>query len=336
MFASKGEIVQSLCEVGVDATEAVMLAQQARPAVELRVHPVADESTIPIGATKIGGRPDLPAGMEWRWRGPYPAECMDHLRQCIADPEKTWFWAEPEQRVEFLEDSKRALFAAESSFPLPFVAQINFAEMWAVGELDADMPHEGMLYLFYDVRQQPGGFNPQENVGFSVCYHPSITTLTRRELPEQLISLKGMSRGRVFSCEARWHVSPLPYETQQWECLGLSEEAVEAVCDWQEESDDASGYQIGGWPNVIQGDMQVECALVSAGYDCGHSDAYKKPELAAVRATATEWLLLAQIDSDDHENGWMWGDSGRLYVWIKRDDLKARRFELAQVILQCY
>ncbi len=35
-----------------------------------------------------------------------------------------------------------------------------------------------------------------------------------------------------------------------------------------------------------------------------------------------------QIDSDDR-NGMLWGDSGMLYVWIRRDDLRTRRFDRA-------
>lgn len=31
----------------------------------------------------------------------------------------------------------------------------------------------------------------------------------------------------------------------------------------------------------------------------------------------------------------MWGDLGRLYFWIRDDDLAARRFEKAWLILQC-
>ncbi len=80
--------------------------------------------------------------------------------------------------------------------------------------------------------------------------------------------------------------------------------------------------------------MQIECALVNAGHDCGRG--YDISDLASLRTTATEWLLLAQIDSDDHNDGWMWGDSGRLYLWIKRGDLLARRFERAHLMVQCY
>jgi uncharacterized protein YwqG len=38
--------------------------------------------------------------------------------------------------------------------------------------------------------------------------------------------------------------------------------------------------------------------------------------------------LVLQIDSDD-SNGMIWGDYGRLYVWMHADDLAARRFQRA-------
>ncbi|WP_230530783.1 DUF1963 domain-containing protein [Microvirga roseola] len=34
--------------------------------------------------------------------------------------------------------------------------------------------------------------------------------------------------------------------------------------------------------------------------------------------------------------GMMWADSGILSLWIRRDDLRARRFERAHLILQSH
>jgi uncharacterized protein YwqG len=31
-----------------------------------------------------------------------------------------------------------------------------------------------------------------------------------------------------------------------------------------------------------------------------------------------------------------WGDSGRLYVWMREPDIRARKFDTAWTILQCY
>jgi uncharacterized protein YwqG len=44
--------------------------------------------------------------------------------------------------------------------------------------------------------------------------------------------------------------------------------------------------------------------------------------------------LLLQIDSEARA-GMMWGDLGRIYFMIHKDDLRRRRFENVVLILQC-
>ncbi|MPM83653.1 hypothetical protein SDC9_130722 [bioreactor metagenome] len=80
--------------------------------------------------------------------------------------------------------------------------------------------------------------------------------------------------------------------------------------------------------------MQTECALVAAGYYCGNGDAYADDATLAVRNTATQWLLLLQIGSDE-KGGMGWGDGGQVYLWMRRDDLRARRFDRVRLVLQC-
>lgn len=61
---------RSLSEAEVSAQTVFRIVEAGRPAVMLKTQP-AEEDAIPLGATKIGGRPDLPAGMEWPQRGAY-------------------------------------------------------------------------------------------------------------------------------------------------------------------------------------------------------------------------------------------------------------------------
>jgi len=71
-----------------------------------------------------------------------------------------------------------------------------------------------------------------------------------------------------------------------------------------------------GWPDEIQGDVQIECAQVAGG----------DPE---------DWRLLLQVNSVE-DAGMMWGDAGMLYFMIRADDLAARRFDRVWLTLQCY
>ncbi len=47
-------------------------------------------------------------------------------------------------------------------------------------------------------------------------------------------------------------------------------------------------------------------------------------------------LLLTQINSEEDKTGMMWGDAGRLYFWMKKQDLKYLDFDKYWLILQCY
>lgn len=87
-------------------------------------------------------------------------------------------------------------------------------------------------------------------------------------------------------------------------------------------------------PDPIQGDMQMECQLVTNGLYCGDGTAYDDPRSVVLQPGTVNWPLLLQVDSDD-DAGMMWGDLGRIYYWIREADLAARAWDTAWPILQC-
>ena len=54
-----------------------------------------------------------------------------------------------------------------------------------------------------------------------------------------------------------------------------------------------------------------------------------------VFAVAATGRSLLQLGTDE-KLGMNWGDNGQLYLWIRRDDLRARRFDKAWLVLQCH
>jgi uncharacterized protein YwqG len=89
-----------------------------------------------------------------------------------------------------------------------------------------------------------------------------------------------------------------------------------------------------GWPDLVQNPMQLECQLASNGIYVGGAAGWRDPRVPQLEGGAAEWMLLLQVDTDD-EAGWMWGDSGTLYYWIRRPDLAAGRFDRIWMIFQC-
>ena len=90
---------------------------------------------------------------------------------------------------------------------------------------------------------------------------------------------------------------------------------------------------------IIQGDMRLECQLASNGiYFSGEPPESEREKIETLTPGASDWILLLQIDTDDRESGpgWMWGDVGCLYFWIKKQDLAAGNFDAIWGVLQCY
>jgi uncharacterized protein YwqG len=95
-------------------------------------------------------------------------------------------------------------------------------------------------------------------------------------------------------------------------------------------------HRLLGWPREIQNEMSLEVQLVTSGVYTGDSSGYEGPRADRLRGGAADWMLLLQVDSDEKGPGWMWGDAGRIYFWIRKRDLMNRRFDDVWTILQCY
>ncbi|MCL4517217.1 MAG: YwqG family protein [Firmicutes bacterium] len=217
--------------------------------------------------------------------------------------------------------------------PLSFICQINFEEL-APYDTEKVLPTHGILYFFYDAKQSVWGFDPQDRGGWRVLFTENKTGLERTSLPSTL-----PEEGQFYPCKVDFSSQlTLPPPESELFSEPLSKRDWEAYYDLLESlgllSESSGVHRVLGHPDQMQGDMLLECQLAFHGLYVGDSSGYNDPRAQQLRSGAKDWRLLVQIDSDD-QSGMMWGDVGRLYFWIREEDLRNRQFDNVWLILQC-
>ena len=220
--------------------------------------------------------------------------------------------------------------------PLAFLAQFNLEKI-SKYDIEKSLPPSGMLYFFYDAEEQPWGFDPEDRGYWKVLYYESSKNLNRAEFPDNL-----HEDFRFIACALSFELDfTLPLDDSPIiRVLQLSSKERDLYFDLMMKvlelrKDDYPLNRLLGYPDQIQGEMQLECQLVSNGLYCGNSSGYNDPKAKELEKGASNWKLLFQLDSID-EAGMMWGDCGSLYFWIEEEALKNRDFENVWLILQCY
>jgi uncharacterized protein YwqG len=191
------------------------------------------------------------------------------------------------------------------------------------------LPIDGVVNLFYEVEEQTWGFDPGDRGSWRVI-PADPATAEHRDAPDGATTFAEIGlAGRRIATYPSWE-----------------EKVVDTIRehDWDRyddliarlEADHPAGprHQLGGWPSLQQAPWQLKCQLASNGIDVGRPEGYDDPRADALRAGADDWVMLAQIDTDD-DAGWMWGDVGTLYYAMRRQDLATRSFEPAWMVLQC-
>jgi uncharacterized protein YwqG len=217
---------------------------------------------------------------------------------------------------------------------LSFIAQINLGEVSNFYCAETS-PKRGILYFFYSAEQETWGFDPADNGSWRTLYYDGpMEGLERRNPPDDLPEYAIYDCSRLAASEL---LTLPPADSITMESLALMPAERDSYFDFVEnfyEEDNGCKHQLFGHPATLQGDMQLECQLVSHGLYCGDPTGYTDPRAQALKEGSAEWQLLLQVDTDD-SSGMMWGDCGRLYYWIKKTDLLKCNFEDVWMILQC-
>lgn len=384
---SRSDLSARLARAGMSAAGIQSIVSIARDAQALDTTP-ADEDTIAVGASKFGGRPDLPETMLWPTRPAYEdgAEMARELEteaaNLYADAGLVPPWMGEEGQA-FLDARKKfndevnagtlALFkqsdvdlegldldqifrrsadgveaaatearakasAVTTPFPLTFMMQIDLEAMAKVPGFDADLPRRGRLLFFYDLPQIPAGFKPQSRPGWQVIYDQTPREKLRRlEVPSELTEFPTRAAFSPMAVQARAIVSTVPEaDSSSKDLRPLSGEDAQIYHEWLYSLDwptaeSGGNHQLGGWPRAIQSGMQSQSQLASNGIDAGTSEAYQTNAAKALLEHAGDWQLVLQVGTDVAAGHDL---PGGIYVLMRKDDLKNKRFDKAWVVYE--
>lgn len=219
--------------------------------------------------------------------------------------------------------------------PLSFLACMDCSELPRSADLDW-LPDSGLLLFFYDLQEQPCGFDPKDRGGSATVYVPA-TEVRDRSLfasPPTPLPADSVLPQRYVA----FQLSKLPpsWETPELKAVGLTDGEMDLFMDQRAALyGQQPHHQIGGFADPVQNpEMDEECQLVTHGLYCGDATGYSDPRAAELKKSAGEWSLLFQMDTDDDLNI-MWGDAGMIYFWVRRDDARNLKFDSTWVILQC-
>jgi uncharacterized protein YwqG len=274
----------------VDKLEALL-----RPSIRIRIRK-SDENAIEIGASKIGGVPDLPQGFEWpRWAGR------------LQNRESTT----PKPTPAPIDNEHRH---SGQDGPMFFWGQFRMADV-APHDAEGILPTTGMLYVYCALWVDALGCAEDDRGARRVIYREVAPSDLRRTSPPDDAS-------PPLECEsvAFFKELTLPDNKMfpEYDALVLSPEEHERYRDflmdqmqahpWQ----DRPTHRLLGWPQAAQPEM------CNGLYPSGHRD----------------WRLLLQIHSVHYYLNPFWQAGGRGFFWIREPDLRARNFDGAWLVIE--
>lgn len=277
-------------EMGFEALEEYLL-EHARPSIRVYTKRVDDESVIPIGHSKIGGRPDLPKNVEWA-----TATDRDKTYSLLFIAQFNLADIKPHDEENLLLESGILYFFADNIWN-GFAANNRWnGDEARVIHFDGDLSKLERKEFPEDIPPTP----PDE---WGDRFDPCAVTF----IPE--VNLPGI--------DANWVVPDLP-EGKTWEDF--------AKLDQSTSYNPPGTFIINrllGYNGDVPADMQLECQLI---LDTGRPYGSTPEQRRSAEQRKGDWQLLFQMDSDENA-GMMWSDAGKICFYIRRQDLQNRGFD---------
>ncbi len=209
---------------------------------------------------------------------------------------------------------------------LAFLGRIGLA-----GLPPCELPAHGALLVFFALDRAPAGTRPTDAGACRVIRVEGDPT------PDEPL-YGGMPFAAVApSGELTLPATPTSllldaYELDEWTDLRERLAAAQGVEIEDRAAEYHSLHRLLGHPDTYAAGMELDAELVARGVDLDDEPyAYALHEEQA--AGADDWILLLQVSNDDRLALDL-GEANRLFVWIRRDDLAAGRFEHARAFVR--
>jgi uncharacterized protein YwqG len=210
------------------ADKAGVLIADARPAVRFEPDPAAG---APVGASKLGGAPDLPPDFVW-----------PTARKVL----------QPAVRGGLF---RKARAEVTGDRALSFLIQIDLAQLATAGDCALALPRAGVLAYFFDM---DGFYQPDDHASGKLFWFPDAGMLKRSALPDNT------ERQR----EAALTPEPVLTFSQSLTPTGLAGAELDAYLEFFS-TPPQGAVQIGGWPWEVQNPVELECEALFVHHGLG-------------------------------------------------------------------
>lgn len=240
--------------------------------------------------------------------------------RAIAEPSRCYFGGDPGLPSSVVWPSK-------DNRPPSFLTSVDLDSLAALGAVPW-FPSHGRLLFFYDIDEQPWGFDPKDRGSWAVLHLDA--SYTGSATTGQCAS------GERYHVELKRFASPPSWERPDVDALALTDAEAQALVAFSHDRfEGAPHHQMGGYPSPVQSDtMEFDRQLASNGVYCVDLERLQDSRAGQLKQGAFEWRLPLQVESDD-KLGLMWGDLGLIYFCIREQDARAGRFENTWLILKC-
>ncbi len=272
------------------------ILKHSKPAIYLSREYVPNEDDISVGASKIGGNPDLPADFNWQHFEGVPLTFLAQIK--LED-------VKPLDIDDVLPDSGWLYFFYElGNQPYGGPDQKNG---WQV------------IYI-------------ESTVALNRTAHPTANT---EFYPIKALPAFKLSVSEVWTAPSEEYAfKQIGSNKPHWDDPDANH-YIDLLAEIEDSTSESFHYLLGN-PMQIQGDINIEASFGANSLELGSDNYETAMTNLKDDITQWRLLFQMDSDYQEDANfDLMFGDVGRVYFMIRESDLKARRFNQVWTIMQC-